>query len=74
MSKQEVERAVELGFLDGYPDFLTPEHMGEITGWTVDYVRRLCRAGVIPASRPVNHRRWFCPKPLFIAWLEGGGE
>jgi len=62
--------------LAGYPEFMTPEHVAEVTGWSVGYIRRLCREGVIPAVKPVNLRggKWFVSKPRLIEWMGGGHE
>lgn len=56
-----------------YPDLLTPAHIAELTGFTVEYVRRLCREHKIPAVQ-VGGRQWFVPKPRFVKYVMGGGE
>lgn len=56
-----------------YPDLLTPAHIAELTGFTVEYVRRLCREHKIPAVQ-VGGRQWFVPKPRFVEYVMGGGE
>lgn len=56
-----------------YPELLTPAHIAEITGFTVQYVRRLCRTGRLPAVQ-IGTRDWFVPKPRFVAYVMGGGD
>ncbi|MBR3316913.1 MAG: hypothetical protein IKG21_03695 [Atopobiaceae bacterium] len=34
----------------GYPDLLTPKHIAALSGFSVDYVRRLCREHKPPPS------------------------
>lgn len=55
----------------GYPDLMTPTHIAKLTGFTVQYVRRLCRTGKLPAVR-VGTRDWFIPKVKFISFVIGG--
>lgn len=55
-----------------YPDLLTPAHISELTGFTVEYVRKLCREHKIPAVQ-VGGRQWFVPKPRFVEYVMGGG-
>lgn len=57
---------------DDYPDLLTPTHIAELTGFTVQYVRRLCRERRLPAVQ-IGARQWFVPKPRFIEYVNGGG-
>lgn len=54
----------------GYPDLLTPKHIAELTGMSVQYVRSLCRTGQIPAVQ-VGKSRWYTPKNRFIAFVNG---
>lgn len=54
-----------------YPDLLTPAHISELTGFTVEYVRKLCREHKIPAVQ-VGGRQWFVPKPRFVEYVMGG--
>ena len=56
-----------------YPDLLTPAHIAKITGFTVQYVRKLCRQGKLPAVQ-IGMREWFVPKLRFIAYVMGGGD
>ena len=39
------------GFLDGYPDMLSPRQVSEITGLTTASVRRLCKQGKLQSSK-----------------------
>lgn len=55
---------------EGYPDLLTPADVAEITGFSVGYVRRLCRERLLPGRR-AGSRQWFIPKPLLIDHLMG---
>ena len=55
-----------------YPDLMTPAHISELTGFTVEYVRKLCREHKIPAVQ-VGGRQWFVPKPRFVEYVMGGG-
>lgn len=61
--------SVEL--FSAYPDLLTPTHISELTGFTVEYVRKLCREHKIPAVQ-VGGRQWFVPKPRFVEYVMGG--
>ncbi len=63
------EMPVEL--FSAYPDLLTPAHISELTGFTVEYVRKLCREHKIPAVQ-VGGRQWFVPKPRFVEYVMGG--
>ena len=54
----------------GYPDLLTPAHIAEITGMSVQYARTMCRTGMLPAVQ-VGKSRWYVPKQRFIAYLNG---
>lgn len=54
----------------GYPDLLTPKHISEITGISVQYVRALCREGKLPAVL-IGEARWFVPKTRFIEFVNG---
>lgn len=56
-----------------YPDLLTPKHIAELTGMSVQYVRTLCRTGQIPAVQ-VGKSRWYTPKARFIAFVNGEYE
>lgn len=53
---------------DEYPDLLTPAHVSELTGFTVQYVRKLCREHKLPAVR-IGKRAWFVPKTRFIEYV-----
>lgn len=53
-----------------YPDLLTPADIAEITGMTVEYIRRLCRKGKLPAVQ-IGESRWYIPKTRFIAYVNG---
>lgn len=55
----------------GYPDLLTPAHIAEITGLTVQYVRTLCRKGKLPAVQ-IGEARWYVPKRKFIGFVMSG--
>lgn len=55
----------------GYPDLLTPKHIAALSGFSVDYVRRLCREHKLPAIQ-LGSGAWFVPKPKFIAYVMGG--
>lgn len=55
----------------GYPDLLTPKHIAALSGFSVDYVRRLCREHKLPAIQ-LGSGAWFVPKPKFIAFVMGG--
>lgn len=57
----------------GYPDLLTPAHIAELTGFTVQYVRRLCRERRLPAVQ-IGSRDWFVPKVRFVEYVMGGGD
>lgn len=57
----------------GYPDLLTPAHIAELTGFTVQYVRRLCREQRLPAVQ-IGSRDWFVPKVRFVEYVMGGGD
>ena len=52
----------------GYPDLLTPAHIAEITGMSVQYARTMCRTGMLPAVQ-VGKSRWYVPKQRFIDYL-----
>ncbi len=65
-----LDEDVEL--FSSYPDLLTPAHISELTGFTVEYVRKLCREHKIPAVQ-VGGRQWFVPKPRFVEYVMGGG-
>ena len=56
----------------GYPDLLTPAHISELTGFNVQYVRKLCREHRLPAVQ-IGSREWFVPKPRFVEYVNGGG-
>ena len=56
-----------------YPDLMTPAHIAKLTGFTVQYVRRLCRTGKLPAVQ-IGKRDWFVPKVRFIAYVMGGND
>lgn len=55
-------------FLGEYPHMLTPTHIAEIMGCSVQTVRTLCNDGVLPAVQMGTHR-WYVPKPFFIEML-----
>lgn len=55
----------------GYPDLLTPAHIAELTGFNVQYVRKLCREHKLPAVQ-IGSREWFVPKPRFVEYVNGG--
>lgn len=55
---------------DSYPDLLTPTHIAELTGFTVQYVRKLCREHRLPAVQ-IGVRQWFVPKPRFVEYVNG---
>lgn len=55
---------------DSYPDLLTPSHIAEMTGFTVQYVRKLCREHKLPAVQ-VGARQWFVPKTRFVEYVNG---
>lgn len=57
----------------GYPDLLTPAHIAEITGMSVQYARTMCRTGMLPAVQ-VGKSRWYVPKQRFVAFLNGDSE
>ena len=57
----------------GYPDLLTPKHISELTGISVQYVRTMCREGRLPAVL-IGESRWYVPKTRFIAFVNGGGS
>lgn len=63
----------DVELFSAYPDLLTPAHISELTGFTVEYVRRLCREHKLPAVQ-VGGRQWFVPKPRFVEYVMGGGE
>ena len=65
-----IESASSNELFANYPDLLTPKHISEITGITVQYVRTLCREGKLPAVM-VGEARWFIPKTRFIAFVNG---
>ena len=54
----------------GYPDLLTPAHISELTGFNVQYVRKLCREHKLPAVQ-IGSREWFVPKPRFVEYVNG---
>ena len=54
----------------GYPDLLTPKHISELTGISVQYVRTMCREGRLPAVL-IGESRWYIPKTRFIAFVNG---
>lgn len=56
-----------------YPDLLTPAHIAEITGMSVQYARTMCRTGMLPAVQ-VGKSRWYVPKQRLIAYLNGDSE
>ena len=61
---------VSSGFLDGYPDLLTVEHIAEITGLSKQTVRYRLQCGEIPGKH--LGRRWYSPKAAFVRyWFEG---
>ena len=61
-------------FLEDYPDLLTPTHLSEITGMTVQYTRKLCRDGYLPAVQ-VGESRWYVPKKRFVDFvMQSEGE
>lgn len=57
----------------GYPDLLTPAHIAEITGMSIQYARTMCRTGMLPAVQ-VGKSRWYVPKQRLIAYLNGDSE
>ena len=57
----------------GYPDLLTPTHIAEITGMSVQYARTMCRTGMLPAVQ-VGKSRWYVPKQRFVAYLNGEAD
>lgn len=61
------------GLFSAHPDLLTPAHVAELTGFTVEYVRKLCREHKIPAVQ-VGGRQWFVPKPRFVEYVMGCGR
>ena len=65
-----LEKAPEL--FAGYPDLLTPAHISELTGFNVQYVRKLCREHRLPAVQ-IGSREWFVPKPKFVDYVMGEG-
>lgn len=54
----------------GYPELLTPAHIAEITGMSVQYARTMCRTGMLPAVQ-VGKSRWYVPKQRFIEFVNG---
>ena len=58
---------------EGYPDLLTPAHIAEITGMSVQYARTMCRTGMLPAVQ-VGKSRWYVPKQRFVAFLNGEAD
>ena len=56
-----------------YPDLLTPTHIAEITGMSVQYARTMCRTGMLPAVQ-VGKSRWYVPKQRFVAFVNGETE
>ena len=54
-----------------YPDLLTPKHISELTGISVQYVRTMCREGRLPAVL-IGESRWYVPKTRFISLVNGG--
>jgi len=70
MNASTIQQPAEL--FASYPDLLTPKHVSEITGISVQYVRALCREGKLPAVL-IGEARWFIPKSRFIAFVNGAG-
>lgn len=70
-AREAVTEGAEM--FDGYPDLLTPAHIAELTGFTVQYVRKLCREHRLPAVQ-IGERQWFVPKRRFIAYVNGGED
>ena len=54
-----------------YPDLLTPKHISELTGISVQYVRTMCREGRLPAVQ-IGESRWYVPKVRFAEFVMGG--
>ena len=53
-----------------YPELLTPAHISKITGISVQYIRKMCREGDLPAVQ-IGRSRWFVPKISFIQFVMG---
>lgn len=70
--KQNATTTSMIIFAD-YPDLLTPAHIAEITGMSVQYARTMCRTGMLPAVQ-VGKSRWYVPKQRLIAYLNGDSE
>ena len=58
---------------EGYPDLLTPAHIAEITGMSVQYARTMCRTGMLPAVQ-AGKSCWYVPKQHFIDYLANDSE
>ncbi len=71
-NSSDVAQEMPIEIFAAYPDLLTPAHISELTGFTVEYVRKLCREHKIPAVQ-VGGRQWFVPKPRFVEYVMGGG-
>lgn len=65
-----IEAPKPKAFLEDYPDLLTPTHIAEITGMTVQYTRKLCRDGNLPAIQ-IGESRWYVPKKRFVDMVMG---
>lgn len=63
-------KTANMEMFSDYPDLLTPVHVAEITGMSVQYARTMCRTGMLPAVQ-VGKSRWYVPKQRFIAYLNG---
>ncbi len=54
---------------DGLPDLLTAQDVCDLTGASLQTVRRACAGGQIPAVR--IGRRWYVPRTRFADYCEG---
>lgn len=57
--------------LAGYPDLLTVQHIGEITGLSAQTIRAEMAARRLPSCK--IGRRLFCPKASFVEHVSKGG-
>lgn len=55
--------------LDGYPPLLSVKHLHQMTGLSVQTIRKLMNDGSLPSCR--IGRRMYCPRSAFEAYING---
>ena len=66
-----LSKSDQIALFEEYPELLTPKHISKLTGISVQYIRKMCREGDLPAVQ-IGHSRWFVPKVSFIEFVMGG--